>query len=68
VLSPGHLYVKQQMKNLHFSSLVCFAIAMACYLLTWVPGLLGFGAVGVFFEIAAWVKLFSRKVEGGNDA
>ena len=56
------------MKSFHLTSLACFGIAMGCYLLTWIPGLLVFGVVGILFEIAAWVKLFSRKDEGRNDA
>lgn len=63
----GHFYVKPQMKSIHLTSLVCFGIAMVCYLLTWVPGLLIFGVLGICFEIAAWVKLFSRKEEDLND-
>jgi hypothetical protein len=59
--------LKRQMRNLLVGSLACFAIAVACYLFTWVPGLLGFGVVGIFFEIAAWMKLSSRKGVGGNE-
>ena len=55
------------MKSFHLTSLACFGIAMGCYLLTWIPGLLTFGLVGILFEIAAWVKLLSRKGEGQND-
>ena len=64
----GYIKVKPQMKSFHLTSLACFGIAMGCYLLTWIPGLLVFGVVGILFEIAAWVKLFSRKDEGRNDA
>jgi len=52
------------MKPLHIGSFVCFAIAMAFYLLAWVPGLIGFSIFGVFFEVAAWIKLLSREDSG----
>jgi len=55
------------MKTVHIGALVCFAIAMLCYALTWSPGLIGFGFVGVVFELAGWVKLF-REDRRSNDA
>lgn len=64
----GHLYVKPQMKTIHLTALACFGIAMGFYLLAWVPGLFAFVLVGAFFEIAAWVKLFSRKEEGRSES
>ena len=60
--------VKPQMKTIHLTALACFGIAMGFYLLAWVPGLFAFALVGVFFEIAAWVKLFSRKEEGRSES
>jgi uncharacterized membrane protein YesL len=57
----GYIKVSLLMKNFRFTSLICFAIAMVCYLLAWVPGVLGFSVVGAFFEVVAWVTLFSRK-------
>ena len=55
------LNVSPQMKPLHISASGCFAIAMTFYLLAWVPSLVGFSVSGLFFEVAARVKMFSRK-------
>jgi hypothetical protein len=55
------------MKTVHIGALACFAVALVCYALTWAPGLIGFGFVGVLFELAGWVKLFSREGRSSSD-
>ena len=54
---------RQHVKPLHIGALVCFAGAIACYALTWIPGLIGFGFIGVVFEIVGWANLFSQQRE-----
>jgi hypothetical protein len=49
------------MKALHLSALACFALALVFYLLALVPGMLLLGVLGLGFEAAAWIKLFSRE-------
>ncbi len=43
------------MKCFHTGALVCFALAFLFYLISWLPGVWGLVAVGVLFEVAAWV-------------
>ena len=47
------------MKRFHRFTLACFAIAMLLYAVAWMPGAVGFGVLGVVFEIVGWVSLFS---------
>ena len=65
---PVTFTLDRKMKAVHAGALICFAIAMACYALTWVPGWVGFGVVGAIFELVAWVKLFSGKNPEVNDS
>jgi asparagine N-glycosylation enzyme membrane subunit Stt3 len=46
------------MKRLHAGAFVCFALATLFYLAAWLPGAIGLGVIGVFFEIGAWVFVF----------
>jgi hypothetical protein len=49
------------MKNLHISAIVCFAAAIAFYLLAWLPGAMGLTALGCLLEIVAWVLTFTKR-------
>jgi hypothetical protein len=40
-------------KGLHIAALVCFAIAVTCYLRNWIPATFAVAAAGLFFEVAA---------------
>jgi hypothetical protein len=44
---------------MHVGAAICFAIAMALYLASWMPGAIALGMLGVCFELAAWVQLFA---------
>ena len=54
------------MKRLSPFTLACFTTAMLLYAVAWMPGAIGFGVLGVVFEIVGWLNLFSedRKDEG----
>ena len=48
------------MKNgIHPGAIACFAIATVCYLLAWIPFAWIFAALAIFFEVAAWILLWS---------
>jgi asparagine N-glycosylation enzyme membrane subunit Stt3 len=47
------------MKRLRLFALACFAIAMLLYAAAWMPGAIGFGVLGLVFEIVGWWDLFS---------
>jgi hypothetical protein len=42
----------------HAGAIACFLLALACYFLANVPGALGLAAIGVAFEILAWLLLW----------
>jgi len=46
------------MKRLHVGALVCFALALLFYVISWVPALWAIVVLGVLFEAAAWLLVW----------
>jgi hypothetical protein len=53
-------------KKLHTAAIALFALALAFYFLSWLPGAFGFAALGVVAEIGAWVVIFSSGGSGSQ--
>ena len=48
---------------MHIKAIICFALALFFYLFSWSGVASGLAIIGVFFEMAAWVILFSANKE-----
>ena len=44
---------------MHIGAAICFAIAIALYLASSMPGAIALGVLGFCFELAAWVQLLA---------
>ena len=44
---------------MHIAAIICFALALFFYSLAWSGVAAGLAIIGVFFEMVAWVILFS---------
>ena len=56
---------KRQINGFHGGALLCFGVAFGCYVVGLAAGLVGFSFIGIFFELAAWLKVFGES--GGRD-
>ena len=45
----------------HALAIACFAVAFVFYFAAWKPGAYGLGALGMLFELGAWISLLSRR-------
>lgn len=57
------------MAKLHIGAMLCFAIAVAFYIASWLPAGHGFAALGVGFEVLAWIiVLVNYKPSGAQSS
>ena len=52
---------------MHTGAVICFALAILSYLTEW-GGAGGFGALGVVFEVIAWIIWINRDDASRGDA
>jgi membrane associated rhomboid family serine protease len=45
------------MKRFHIGALICFAVALLLYFVSWLPGAWALGILGFLFEVAAWAQV-----------
>ena len=49
------------MKSFHAVALTCFCLAFAFYLASSIPSAWGLAAVGMVFELVAWLIVFNTR-------
>ena len=51
----------------HLAAIICFALALICYLLASVPAAIGFGALGAMLELAGYITLYRTHRRGKRE-
>jgi len=56
------------MKAMHVGAVICFVLAFLFYMASWAPGAYGLGAVGLCFEVVAWLLHAVAQASGKPEA